>query len=151
MTSLLSVNRWIGVAYEQFTGKSIETFRFIPGTTTLSTFKQSVGFCAAYVCVIFSIKFLMRERKPIESKFLFRIHNLFLSVLSLTLLLGFLEEMIPAWFNKGFFYAVCSKQALTPQVELLLYINYLTKYYELIDTLFLVFGKKDLSKLNIII
>ncbi|TPX43199.1 very-long-chain 3-oxoacyl-CoA synthase [Synchytrium endobioticum] len=65
------------------------------------------------------------------------------------LLALFLEIIIPMIYNHGVFYALCDTAAYTPRMELLYYINYLFKYWELADTAFLVLKKKNLEFLHV--
>lgn len=86
---------------------------------------------------------------PIQSKVIFFLHNAILSVASAYLLGLFLENLIPMIYNHGLFYAICDEGAYTPRMELLYYINYLFKYWELADTVFLVLKKKQLEFLHV--
>lgn len=56
------------------------------------------------------------------------------------------EQLFPIVYNHGLLYAVCAKDAWTQPLELLYYLNYLVKYWELFDTVFLVVKKKKLGK-----
>ena len=76
-------------------------------------------------------------------------HNLFLTALSLILFIWMNENAVTQLLDKGLFYSVCDYRSYTPRVEFIMYLNYLTKYYELIDTLFLVLKKKKLEFLHV--
>jgi hypothetical protein len=89
----------------------------------------------------------MRHLQVMKLTFLFRLHNLLLSVGSLILLVLFMDEVLPKLWANGLFYSVCAQDMYTPRLELLLYVNHLFKVYELFDTLFLVFRKKNLGML----
>jgi len=59
-----------------------------------------------------------------------------------------LDQVLPIIHQHGLWYAMCNEGAYTQRLELLYYINYLFKYYELLDTLFLMLKKKKLEFLH---
>jgi hypothetical protein len=134
---------WI---YELLFGEHPDKFHFQVGVTPLSTLNEVVFTCILYLLIIFSGQALMKNRAPISFPFLSKAHNLILSVGSGILLLLFIEQLLGATWKHGWFWAFCSAEAWTTRLELLYYINYLFKYYELIDTIFLVLKKKPLGR-----
>ncbi|CAM0141983.1 Fatty acyl-CoA elongase/Polyunsaturated fatty acid specific elongation enzyme [Umbelopsis sp. WA50703] len=134
--------------YELIVGKPAETFSFVQGLTPLSTNNEVIVACVTYLVVIFGGQALMREQSPFKFKVLFQIHNLLLTAVSFILLVLLIEELIPIVAKNGIFYAICSPQAWTQKLELLYYLNYLVKYWELFDTVFLVVKKKKLEFLH---
>jgi fatty acid elongase 3 len=91
----------------------------------------------------------MRELPAFKFKVLFQIHNLLLTAVSFILLVLLIEELVPIVAKNGIFFAICSPQAWTQKLELLYYLNYLVKYWELFDTVFLVVKKKKLGMFSI--
>lgn len=91
----------------------------------------------------------MADRKPMQLRPLFMLHNLLLSAGSLWLLALMVEQVAPIVFNHGFFYAICHVNAWTPELVTLYMINYYFKYWELADTCFLVAKKKSLQFLHV--
>ncbi|KAI8817655.1 fatty acid elongase [Fimicolochytrium jonesii] len=87
--------------------------------------------------------------KPISIKPIFFLHNAFLSIASLVVLVLFLEILIPNIYNHGLLWAICDQASYSHRIEYLYYINYLIKYYEFIDTIFLVLKKKKLEFLHV--
>ena len=105
----------------------------------------------------------MKNREPFKLNGLFMVHNLLLTAISGTLLALFTEQLVPTVWRNGIFYAICDHRGgwTTPLVILyyvrtppssddksqanFLQLNYLTKYLELCDTVFMVLKKKPLS------
>jgi len=115
----------------------------------LSTVAEVVVTCVTYLMVIFGGQYLMREQAPIRLSTLSKIHNAMLSMSSLVVLLLMLEQTIAIVARHGIFFAICDAGAWTQRLELLYYINYLFKYWELLDTVFLVLKKKKLEFLHV--
>lgn len=76
----------------------------------------------------------------------FIIHNVLLTLVSGVLLVLMVEQIFPIIRRDGILAAVCAESSWTQPLELLYYLNYLVKYWELIDTIFLVLKKKKLGK-----
>lgn len=89
------------------------------------------------------------QTNKISPKPLLFLHNITLSIFSFFLLACLLEELVPLYQKHGLFWLICNKGAFTGRLQLLYYLNYLTKYYELIDTVFLVLAKKKLEFLHV--
>lgn len=148
-------------------GKSASDFAFVEGETPLSTvpegkkahailttcdegiqyhvFVVTIG-CVTYLLVIFGGQYMLRESGPSNPKFIFRLHNFLLTIVSLALLLLLVEQLVPQLARHGLYYTICSAEAWTEKHELLYYLNYLVKWWELADTVFLVLKKKKLGK-----
>jgi hypothetical protein len=131
------------------TGRKAADFSFTQGVTPLSTNKEVIVSCITYFVVIFGGQFLMKNSAPMQLKFLFQTHNFLLTVASASLLLLFVEQLSPILLNNGIFYAVCNQSSWTQKLEVLYYLNYLVKYWELVDTVFLVLKKKKLEFLHV--
>ncbi|KAJ1671626.1 Fatty acyl-CoA elongase/Polyunsaturated fatty acid specific elongation enzyme, partial [Spiromyces aspiralis] len=58
-------------------------------------------------------------------------------------------QIIPIIHKHGFVWAICDEFSWTQPLELLYYINYIFKWVEFIDTLFLVLKKKKLEFLHV--
>ncbi|KDN65903.1 putative GNS1/SUR4 family protein [Colletotrichum sublineola] len=135
-------------AFTSVMGYPAEDFEFVPGRTPFSTTGEAVGMAVLYLVVIFGGREVMRNRKPVELNTLFKAHNLFLSLLSGALLVLFVEQLVPSLWRGGLYENICGASGWTQPLVLLYYINYLTKYYELIDTVFLMVKKKPLTFLH---
>ena len=74
------------------------------------------------------------------------IHNFYLTAISGLLLAAFVQQLVPGVWQTGLYDGICGATGWTQPLLVLYYLNYLTKYLELIDTVFLVLKKKPLSK-----
>ncbi|KAA1471481.1 elongase of fatty acids ELO [Dentipellis sp. KUC8613] len=122
---------------------------YVPGATPLSTWPAVVSTLVGYLAAIFGIREIMKGRQPLKLTFLFQVHNVILSAGSAILLALFLEEMLPALWYHGPFYALCNHDVWTPSMEFYYMVNYSFKYLELLDTIFLALKKKPLAFLHV--
>jgi len=135
--------------FEQVVGYPAEDFRFVPGQTPISDLKTCSIILVSYYIIIFGGREVMRNREPFKLSFLFKVHNFYLTAISGLLLALFAEQLIPTVWRHGLFYAICDhKGGWTQPLVLLYYLNYLTKFLELIDTCFLFLKKKPLTFLH---
>lgn len=135
--------------FKPLVGYKADEFMFILDYTPLATFQETAAVLLCYYTIVFGGPLLMQNRKPFELKYLFRAYNLLLVGLSGGLMMLFIEQMVPTISNRGTLYAICEyKGGWTDQLVLLYYINYLMKYLELFDTMFLILKKKPLIFLH---
>jgi len=120
-----------------------------PGQSPMSTDGQVAIAVAIYLSTLYIGSTIMKDRKPLKLARLFQIHNLLLSAGSALLLALMLQEIVPIIINDGFFNAICNRSSWTPRLETYYMVNYLFKYWELADTLFLVVKKKPLAFLHV--
>ncbi|KAK9236085.1 GNS1/SUR4 family-domain-containing protein [Lipomyces kononenkoae] len=123
-------------------------FVFTQGVLPLSTFNPVVITIALYYVVILGGREIMKGFAPMKLSFLFRVHNILLTFISGLLLALLVEQLFPIIYRHGLFYAICNEGSWTQQIVTLYYLNYLTKYVELLDTVFLVVKKKPLTFLH---
>lgn len=97
-------------------------FRFIPGTTPLSTAKETAVAITLYYMMIFYGRKAMKDRPAFELARPFLLHNLFLSVLSGFLLLLFVEELGPGVWKRGMWYSICGDGGWTERLVVLYYV-----------------------------
>ncbi|KAK5683346.1 Fatty acyl-CoA elongase/Polyunsaturated fatty acid specific elongation enzyme [Elasticomyces elasticus] len=130
-------------------GYKPEQFEFVPGKTPMASMTETAGTLMAYYLIIFGGRELMKERQPMKLNGLFKVHNFYLTLISGMLLMLYLEQLIPTLVRNGTFYAICDYNGgWTPPLVVLYYLNYLTKYLELLDTVFLFLKKKPLTFLH---
>ncbi|KAI4181487.1 MAG: hypothetical protein L6R41_006593 [Letrouitia leprolyta] len=136
-------------AYTKLMGYPPSTFYFVPGQTPLSTIKATATMLITYYVVVLGGREFMKNRKPLKLNVLFMMHNLGLTIASAIMLVLFIEQLVPTVWRRGVFFAICDHRGgWTRQLVVLYYMNYLTKYLELVDTVFLVLKKKPLTFLH---
>lgn len=136
--------------YELIFGYPADQFRFVQNQTYLANGYLAISVIAVYYVIIFGYPLLAKSFniRPFSLSIPFQIHNFILSSGSLVLFLLIVEQILPVVVRHGFYYGVCSPKAYTNQLVVLYYINYLIKYFELIDTFFLVLKRKKLLFLH---
>ncbi|KAL7748194.1 Fatty acyl-CoA elongase/Polyunsaturated fatty acid specific elongation enzyme [Sorochytrium milnesiophthora] len=133
-------------AYTAVTGQSIERFNFeqAPLSDNLTVYSSGL----LYLVVIFTGRWMMKQAEPLKLRTLFFAHNMLLTVVSAVLFVLLADQVYDMWSQHGLFWSMCNLGALGKEIEVLYYLNYLTKYYELLDTVFLVLKKKNLDFLH---
>lgn len=101
-----------------------------------------------YFLVIFGTQHLLKDQKPFNCNRLFQIHNALVCLASTALFALTMEQLVPLMWHRGMHFTMCSPSAYTQKLELLYYLNYLMKYWELADTMFMVLKKKPLKLLH---
>lgn len=133
--------------------KSIFTeFEFASGVTPFTHVNYPLFTVICYCIGIPLLERIMKGRKSPPLKYILVLHNLFLSAISafvaifmISVLLSFMEEK-----NYNLFHIYCSLTHFDQKgsLTLIYYINHLLKYYELLDTIFLVLKHKPLTFLH---
>ncbi|OJJ48985.1 hypothetical protein ASPZODRAFT_149952 [Penicilliopsis zonata CBS 506.65] len=136
-------------AFEVVMGYPASDFRFVEGKTPMSTFKETAIALVAYYVIIFGGREIMKKRPAFQLNTLFMIHNLVLTLISGALLALFIEQLLPTLWRRGIFFAICDHEGgWTEPLVVLYYLNYLNKYLEFVDTVFLFLKKKPLTFLH---
>ncbi|KIP11947.1 hypothetical protein PHLGIDRAFT_82477 [Phlebiopsis gigantea 11061_1 CR5-6] len=123
--------------------------QYVPGKTPMSTPQEVFPTLVAYLVIIFTTQWFMKDKSALKLQIPFQIHNVFLSSGSLLLVSLILEEVIPMVWKNGVFWGMCSTDMWTSHLEFYYMINYYFKYIELIDTVFLALKKKPLAFLHV--
>jgi len=139
------------VTYVGVDPKLLSSFTFVVDTTPMSNIKYPLAAVFFYCLGIPMLQRFMKDRKSPPLKFLMIIHNLFLCFASFFVALLIILELL-SFREKGYnwFRIYCSLNYQEQQnfLTLLYYINYLLKYYELIDTIFLALKHKPIGFLH---
>lgn len=125
-------------------------FKWVPGEVPLSTLEPVLGLIATYYIVIFGGNYIFKRFNitPFVLNGPFQVHNVILTTSSLTLLVLMVEQIFPMIYYHGIYYAICDTSAWTQELEVLYYFNYIFKFIEFIDTVFLVVKQKRLTFLH---
>lgn len=94
-------------AFEYVMGYPASEFEFVRSVTPLSTIESTGIMLVAYYLIIFGGREFMKNRAPLKLNTLFMIHNLYLTLISGTLLALFIEQLLPTIWRHGIFYAIC--------------------------------------------
>ena len=74
----------------------------------MSTPQEVYPALVAYLVVIFSIQYLMKDRQAMKLQYAFQAHNVFLSSGSALLLALIVEEVAPEVWKHGLFHGMCN-------------------------------------------
>lgn len=120
--------------------------------TPMSTPQAAIGAAVGYLAAVWAGQKFMQNRPPVPRAYLkwpSVVHNVLLSLGSFLLLYLILEEEVPLARRYGAFGMICNSGMYTPRMVTLYIINYYFKYWEFIDTFFLVIKKKKLMFLHV--
>mmetsp|Transcript_3514 Transcript_3514/g.7725 ORF Transcript_3514/g.7725 Transcript_3514/m.7725 type:complete len:294 (+) Transcript_3514:61-942(+) len=127
----------------------VRDFSFASGTTFLGGFQEMATVVLGYFLLIRVLKAVMTNRKGLELGTIVTAHSFFLTVVSAALFAGFAVVL----FDKARTYSpwemICSFEFHEDgRLQTLYYLNYLVKWYELLDTVILVLRKKEVIFLH---
>jgi fatty acid elongase 2/fatty acid elongase 3 len=117
-------------AFTAIKGYHPQDFNFQPGTTPMSTMKETAALIITYYIVILGGRELMRNRPAFKLNGPFMVHNFYLTSISAILLALFAEELIPTVYNKGVFHAICEAEGgWTNRLVILYYVSRAVKMF----------------------
>jgi len=128
------------------------SYEYLPGVTPFSSILYPISICAIYLILIFSIKNFMKNREPYNLAVAGTVHNVILCIWSFIMCFGMIIDLIPVVQENGFFWLLCDVRhvkVMKGRLWYWAYIYYLSKYYEFLDTILLVFKKKPLTLLHV--
>lgn len=101
-----------------------------------------------YIILIFSIRNYMKERERFELKYLLVIWNIILSIFSITGAYKTIPHLINKLNTHGFMHTLCNDDFIYGSSGLWAYLFAVSKAFEFIDTIFIVFRKQPLIFLH---
>eukprot|EP00742_Colponemidia_sp_Colp-10_P005613 GILJ01006000.1.p1 GENE.GILJ01006000.1~~GILJ01006000.1.p1 ORF type:complete len:271 (+),score=26.96 GILJ01006000.1:43-813(+) len=108
---------------------------------------------AMFLSIVYVLqRWIKRRGKPLQIDGLFAAHNLLLSIFSLIIMFGCLHEVFKRITQeKSTEWLFCESQGMQARGSLYFwsYLYYLSKYYELLDTILLVLRGSKLSFLHV--
>lgn len=93
----------------------------------------------------------MKNRKAFDLKWFNFLHNAFLCLLSLAMTVGIIYEVVKDSLANGFHHSYCDEKGdlTSNRIYVWIFIFYVSKYYEFLDTVILVLRKKPLLFLHV--
>lgn len=127
----------------------VRNFTFARERTFLGSFEEMVAVCITYFLLIRILKAVMANRKALELRSLVTAHSTFLTIISAALFAGFAVVLSGKAREYTPWEMVCSIEFHEDgRLQTLYYLNYLVKWYELLDTVILVLRKKEVIFLH---
>jgi len=126
---------------------------FEPIEAPLASFLWPLCGGIAYIIIIFTLNSRIKQSYSLR-KFTFY-HNLFLCLLSLLMFVGVELNVYRVIKNKGLFYTYCDVPdhphgtMQTGPMSFWMWVFYASKYYEMIDTVILVFKRRQLTVVHV--
>jgi len=107
----------------------------------------------AYIIIIYTLKEYMKDRKKFDLTYLVAGHNFFLSSLSLIMFVGMMIELTGLFMRTKDvgteFFCDINRNIANGPANYWMYIFYLSKYYELFDTIIIILKKRPLIFLHV--
>jgi len=127
-------------------------FVFSP-STPLYDFRLSIGTAVIYLGVIAVLHWMMKGRPAMSLPWISNVHNLILSVWSLVMHVGILYGVWEKYISQGrpLIDLLCDKdpEPMTGTLAYFCWMYYVSKYYELFDTVLMVVKHKPLTVLHL--
>ncbi|CAG8522590.1 6802_t:CDS:2 [Paraglomus occultum] len=120
------------------------------GVTPLSNLSVIVSAWVAYFVVVMGCRNFMKSRPPMSLRMITAAHNLILCVWSALMCAYAIIDFYSRWKSRGFGECFCTsdESSLKGRLIYVTYIYYLSKYYELFDTVILALKKKPIIFLH---
>jgi len=132
-------------------GEAGGNWRFTPGETPFSSTWIPVTTVLSYFVLIHLLQNKMELKKPFQMRGVLIAHNAFLCLASLVLFIWLFGTIVYRTFDQDAtpHYLLCSeKMHNNGSLHIIYWLNNLTKYWELLDTVFLVLRKKPVLFLH---
>mmetsp|Transcript_14726 Transcript_14726/g.31564 ORF Transcript_14726/g.31564 Transcript_14726/m.31564 type:complete len:277 (+) Transcript_14726:66-896(+) len=124
-------------------------WRFEKDVTPFSGYAAPWITVGVYFVLIRVLQMVMKGRKPFEFPMLLFVHNFLLSIASAVLWAALVFVLVEKALEYNLAQMICSKDMHDDgRLQLIYYINYFFKYYELLDTFLLVLRNKPVPFLH---
>lgn len=104
-------------------GYPADEFKFVPGSTPMSTLSATLIVIISYYAIIFGGREWMRNRPAYKLNTLFMAHNLMLTVVSGSLLVLFAGQLVPQIWKFGVYENICGASGWTDPLVTLYYVS----------------------------
>lgn len=121
------------------------------GVTPFSNIQLVFSAIAVYLVVVFSLQNWMKDKSAFSMRRATQVHNAILCVWSLAMFVGISYGSYKKAQARGWYTIICDKdfEGTHGTYWYWSYMFYLSKYYELLDTIILVLKKKPLTVLHV--
>ena len=104
-------------------GYPADQLNITPGQTPMLTLKATAAVLISYYTIILTGREFMRNRPAMKLNDLFLVHNFYLTAISGTLLVLFVEQLVPTIWNHGIFFTICGDGGWTGPLVTLYYVS----------------------------
>lgn len=130
-----------------------DTFEFQPGVTPISSIYFPLITVLVYCVGIPSLQYFMKGHSAPPLKYILIVHNVFLSIMSFFLAVFLCVTLLSIKTENDFTFFPAIFCGLNHHhqigtLQFIYYVNYLLKYYELLDTIFLALKHKKIGFLH---
>jgi len=132
-----------------------DDFNFNRLKPSFFSFEAVVWVVTSYlICIRLAVAYMKQEVKPFQLKYISAIHNFFLFALSIVMFLGVMTNVIYLYFyrpDNTLHDMLCDTKdyLLTGKLNFWIYVFYLSKPYEFVDTFIQIFKKKQPNFLHV--
>eukprot|EP01083_Nonionella_stella_P112619 331515_1 len=151
-TNLRDAMQWVITMVTGLDTSYIDTFEFRVGRAPFSTIQWPLTTVILYCVGIPILQNCMKGRTPPPLKWILVVHNIFLSATSLFMAIYLIASLrsVQQQSNYTFMTVFCALNHMeqTGALQFIYYVNYLLKYYELLDTIFLALKHKNIGFLH---
>ncbi|KAI9202335.1 ELO family [Polychytrium aggregatum] len=129
---------------------NLETFQFVAGQTPLTDLRVIGATWAIYATTILGLRQYMKNREPFKLVNATAIHNMILCIWSLIMAVGvsYSVYQVGQVEFRAMFCTLPSHSAARGSLWFWIYVYYISKFYELLDTVILVLKKKPIIFLH---
>jgi fatty acid elongase 3 len=130
----------------------IVNFEYVSGVTPFSGVHSIVIGLIVYFASIVTLKKTVGDKfKNVNFRYITAFHNFTIFLLSVFMFVGTFLQIISRLSNNGFHVAFCDPTSSLENggMSFWLYVFYLSKYYEFLDTFLLIIKGKDLEFLHV--